>query len=224
MPTTRKKSTKAPDEKTVLSFLSGNPDFLLRHQEIFAHLVTPARQLGDGVSDFQRFMVDRLKSQVQELRDTQQALIAAGHANDMSLNRIHGAALRLVEADNLETLGAIITDELPALCGVDSAVIGLERESGTDTIVTLDPGQVEGWLGPADTMLRAHTTGMPELFGDTGGTLRSIALMRLEPDADTLGVLAFGSRDPEWFTPDQGTDLVSFLTGLITRQIRKLTP
>lgn len=224
MPTTRKKTVKAPDEQAVLSFLSDNPDFLVRHRDLLAHLATPARQLGDGVSDFQRFMVDRLKLQVQALRDSQQALLAAGRANDESLSRIHKTVLRLIEANTLAELGKIVSDELPALCGVDCAVLEMEGDGWPAPIICLEAGGVDANLGPAETMLRAN---VPESLGKIPNmdiVIRSIAIVRLEPDADTLGLLTFGSCDPECFTPDLGTDMVSFLAAVISRQIRKLKP
>jgi uncharacterized protein YigA (DUF484 family) len=83
---------------------------------------------------------------------------------------------------------------------------------------------IDFWLGPADAMLRANTTGIPELFGTEAASIRSYAMMRLEPGNGACGVVAFGSKDPEWFTPDQATDLVGFLAGVMARQLGRLLP
>ena len=209
-------------EADVVDFLRSHPDFFITHSDLLETMVTPSRALGDGVTDFQRFMVDKLKTKVQELRDTQQALIAAGQENDVSLGRIHGSALRLVEATSLQELGEMIADDIPALCGIDCALLGLERIDVPNAIVSLPKGMVDLWLGPADAMLHANTQGIPELFGAHAPHVRSFALMRIEPRPELTGVVAFGSRDPECFTPDQGTDLVAFLTGIIARQLNRL--
>ena len=211
-----------PSEQAVADYLTRNPDFFLRHSALLEQMTPPVRSLGDGVSDFQRFMVERLKKKVHDLSETQHALIAAGQENDISLGRIHASALRLIEASSLQELGAIVAEEIPVLCGLDCALLGLERTHVPGTIVSLPRGMVNLWLGPADTMLHANTQGMPELFGVYAQRVRSFAVMRIEPRPDLVGVIAFGSSDPECFTPDQGTDFVAFLTGVIARQVNRM--
>ena len=56
------------------------------------------------------------------------------------------------------------------------------------------------------------------LFGDRQGEIRSMALVRMaiwEPSLQ--GLLAFGSADPEGFTPDMGPELVAFLARVVER-------
>ena len=56
------------------------------------------------------------------------------------------------------------------------------------------------------------------LFGDKLDHIRSMAIVRLalwEPSRQ--GILAFGSSDPEAFTPDMGSDLVAFLARVVER-------
>lgn len=223
----KKKSEPAhkTDEAEVIAYLTSHPDFLLHHPGLIEHLLPPERELGDSISDFQRFFVQRLKGQIEDMRETQQALIAAGRANDMNLGRIHGAALRLTEAATLDELGRIIRNEIPHLCAVERAVLGLEGDTLPDSIAALPAGIIENWMGPADTMLRSYTIGFPELFGIDSAAMRSLAIIRIEmPHHPVNAVVAFGSHDPEWFTPDQATDLISFLGGIIARRLSALLP
>ncbi|OYX68549.1 MAG: hypothetical protein B7Y81_16540 [Caulobacter sp. 32-67-35] len=56
------------------------------------------------------------------------------------------------------------------------------------------------------------------LFGDKLDHIRSMALVRMalwEPSRQ--GILAFGSSDPEAFTPDMGSELVAFLARVVER-------
>lgn len=212
-------------ETDVISWLTAHPDFLVSHTALLEHLLPPERELGDGISDFQRFQVQRLKGQIADMRATQQALITAGRANDMNLSRIHGAALRLTEAATLDELGRIIRDEIPQLCAVDRAVLGVEGDDLPASIATLAHGTIENWMGPADAMLRSYTIGFPELFDIDSAAMRSLAVIRLDPPGRMMNaVVAFGSHDPEWFTPDQATDLISFLGGIIARRLSALLP
>lgn len=222
MTTKKKTASVLPSEADVMAYLTENPDFLSRHPAMIEHLL-PERELGDGISDFQRFFVQRLKGQIEDMRETQQALISAGRANDMNLGRIHGAALRLSEATTLDELGRIVRDEIPHLCAVDRAVIGVESDAMPESISALPSGSIEQWMGPADAMLRSYTIGFPELFGIDSAAMRSLAVIRLEaPSRPLTAVVAFGSHDPEWFTPDQATDLISFLGGIIARRLATL--
>lgn len=214
-------------EAEVAAYLQRNPDFLARHAYVLDGLLPPGRELGDGVSDFQRFLVQRLKGQVERLREDQQALVAVGHENDMNIGRILGAALRLSEARSLEELAAIIRHEIPDLCGVDRAVLAIESDDLAlpQAIARLEPGMLDHWLGPADTLLQSYAAPQGALFGQDAAAMRSLALLRVEPGQhQPLGVIAFGSHDPEWFTPDQATDFISFLSGIVSRRLAHLLP
>lgn len=219
--------THKPSENDVADYLLHHPDFLMQHSEVLDRLLPPKRELGDGVSDFQRFLVQRLKGQVEQLRETQQALIAVGHENEMTLSRIHGAALRLTEARSLEELAAIVADEIPALCNVDAATLALESDDLAlpAAMAPLPPGLLNHWLGPADALLQSYAAGHAELFGRRAAHIRSLALLRLETAAtQPAAIIAFGSHDPEWFSPDQATDLISFLAGIASRRLTQLLP
>ncbi len=214
-------------ETEVADYLMQHPDFLIRHGAVLDHLLPPGRELGDSVSDFQRFLVQRLKGQVERLREDQQALIAVGHENDMNIGRILGAALRLTEARSLEQLAAMISDEIPALCGVDRAVLAIESDDLAlpQSVARLAPGLLDHWLGPADTLLQSYAAPHAELFGVDANAMRSLALLRVEAGQhQPLGVIAFGSHDPEWFSPDQATDFIAFLAGIVSRRLAQLLP
>lgn len=219
---TKKSLIKSKDSMTddsVLVYLQSEPDFFVRHPDALQKMTPPPRDLNKGVSDFQNFFVDRLKGQIRDLRAAQRELIENGAENYTTLNRIHAAALRLCEATSIEDLGQIIRHEIPALCGVDRAILALEGEGFGESIAHLNVGQINTWLGPADVMLHAHTMGYPEIFGIDTAAMRSFALLRLETRPAYTGAIAFGSHDPEGFSPDQATDLVSFLNGILSRRL-----
>lgn len=222
---TTKKTTKAKaalNEESVADFLVENPDFLVRHTEVIERLLPPDRPLDEGVSDFQRYLVQRLKGQLENLRESRDELLQNGRINEINLGRIHGAVLRFVEAGSVAELGAIIRNEIPALCDVTAAVLGVEGLPMPNTAALAD-GQIESWLGPADTYLCSHAQPMPALFGGMSATIKSMAIMRLDlPKGFPDVVIAFGHADPEWFTPDQATDLIAFLAGVLSRRLAQV--
>jgi uncharacterized protein len=224
---TTAKLLSALTDSDVADYLLAHPDFLLRRSEVLDQLLPPQRELGDSVTDFQRFLVARLKGQIEALKERQQDFIVASRLNEMNLARIHGAALRLCEARSLEELAAIIHTELPDLCQVDGAALAIESDDLAlpETVARLKPGHLERWLGPADVLLQANAEAQSALFGEQASRIRSFGVLRIEPGAQHPTVcLAFGSYDPEWFTPDQATDLISFLAGIVSRRLAQLLP
>jgi uncharacterized protein YigA (DUF484 family) len=70
--------------------------------------------------------------------------------------------------------------------------------------------------------LRQIETGLPEIYGDKADWIRSEACLKLDFGPGRLpGLLVMGAEDPHQFTPQQGTDLLTFFTGVFERQMRR---
>ena len=70
-------------------------------------------------------------------------------------------------------------------------------------------------------MLQGNINGTEEIFGPGAGLVKSQALLRLEISHNTpAGIIAFGSRDPEAFGPDQAIDQIGFLAQVVERCFR----
>lgn len=211
----------------VVQFLQAQPRFIEQHPQLMDVLSLPQRNLGDTVADFQAYQLRHLRGKVGTLRAHQQNFLAAGQANSDTLGRIHGAVLRLCEAKNFTEFAHLFHEEIPAILDVEVAVLAIESDhkKQAKAALHLPLGTLERWLGPADTLLRANTTGYPELFGADHTSIRSLAVVRLElEEGQPQGIVAFGSPDPEWFTPDQATDLITFFAGVVARRVRQLLP
>jgi len=212
-------------EHEVSQYLLDNPEFIVRNADLFAKLLPPGRDVGEPVADLQQVMVNRMRSQMDKMKANHRELLSIGHANDQNLARIHASALAMIEAQTIESFVQTISNTLPQTLGVDVVVLGIESEheysdSGLPAMKRFESGTIEGWLGPADSMLKANTQPMPQLFGDA--PVRSLALLRLDlGDGKPQALLAFGSFDPEWFTPDQSTDMAEFLSGVAARCMKR---
>ena len=84
-------------EADVLRFLKTHPDFLNRHPELFGALSPPKRAHGDGVIDLQHAMLERLRGEVTQLKDTQRSLIQTTRGNMNSTSRVHACVLALLQ-------------------------------------------------------------------------------------------------------------------------------
>ncbi|HYG91929.1 MAG TPA: DUF484 family protein [Azospirillum sp.] len=217
--------TLTPED--VCNYLREHPDFLVQHAEVIDHLTPPTVDRGRGVVDLQAFMVERLRSEIRNLKDQQRELITTTRANMNSQNRIHAAVLFLLDAQNFEQLIQTIATDLAVLLDLDIACLVVES-NGLDIphvhrsgVRVVEPGAIDRWLGTRDVVLNADVRGDPEIYGPGAGLVRSEALIRLQVSSETPeGLLAFGSREPDMFHNGQGTELVCFLARVVERCIR----
>ena len=69
--------------------------------------------------------------------------------------------------------------------------------------------------------LRQLQDGAASVHGPDAGWMRSEACLWLDFGPGRLpGLLALGAEDPHQFTPQQGTDLLSFFAGVFERSMR----
>ncbi len=228
------KITKAPTAvdmaaADVAVYLRRHPDFLDKNPEILAAMLPPTRRDGDGVVDFQRVMVEKLRAEVDRLRSAEYELVSLGRSNMHHQGRVHAAALALLGSTTLEHLIELIGTDLAVDLDVDAATLCFEAppNAGPDGVacrgLRLVPrGAVERLLdGGKSIVLLADETGDRDLFGEAASLVRSQALIRIEPRRGApFGILALGSRQPEKFHPGQGTELLAFLGRVAEHCIR----
>src|SRR3979411_3386541 len=82
--------------REIIAYLKQNPDFLDRHPEALRLLRAPSREVGEGVFDFQHFMIERLRGELARVNLEHRTLIAARRRNMASQGRVHKAALEIL--------------------------------------------------------------------------------------------------------------------------------
>lgn len=211
----------------VSAWLLAHPDFLVQHPELLSRLTLPPRDRGEGVIDLQGFQAERLRGQVDRLRDQQRAFITASRANHNTQNRVHAAILFLLDAESFEQLIHTVSTDLAVLLDLDVVTLLVEAAEdeaysppGADVRIVA-PGEIAHRLGGQELALESDVAGDEALFGAGAGLVRSQALIRLNVSPDTPPcLLALGSRDPEMFHPGMRTELVGFLGRVLERCIR----
>jgi len=194
-------------------------DFVQRHPSLLHTLIPPQVDRGNGVVDFQRYMVARLQSERRpaDAREYRAGPHGAGQRAQPVAHPRGGLAL--IEARSLGQFLEILTGDLMDILDVD--VIAMVVESMESTcpmcrvgLCIVEPGAVGDWLGRADVRLQSAVVGDAAIYGPGAGLVQSRALMRLTISSRTPeGLVAFGSRDPEMFHDGQGTELIAFLGG-----------
>ncbi len=201
----------------VADYLKRHPDFLVEHADLIALLTPPSHRQGDNVVDMQRFMLDRLRADLQRVTGQQRDLISTSRSNLSSQQRIHGGVLALIAATSFEQLIQTVTTDLAVLLDVDVVTLCIElgdrmARPPMAGIQLLLPGDVDDILGAErDVRLEDEVLGDPMIFGGGAGLVTSEALLRLSVANAPAGMLALGSRRPGKFKPGQGTELLSFL-------------
>lgn len=239
---TRPAADAPVDAQIVKAFLVANPDTLHDEPDLLAKLTPDAHREGDGVVDFQVFTIERLRQEIEDLRELQQAMVNAAEENAISRDRIFAAVLKVLDARNFEHLIHYITTELADDIEVDLVAMGVEASdstrnmagmrSPTDTpggpsVMVLQSGMVDALLGtrpdgsPRQHALRDDVEGAQELFGPHAVQVQSEALIRMTfSRAAPPGILALGSTRANQFYPEQAVDHLKFLAQVIERNVR----
>jgi len=214
-------------EDDVVAYLRDNPDFLSRHGELCDVLAPPSVQHGQGVVDFQSFMVERLRSEVGRLREQQQSFLDSTRAHLNMEARIHAAVLALTDARSLEQAVQIITHDFAVYLDLDIVCLIVEAldddvpRANRSGVRVVEAGTLDQWLGRRDLIVRNEITGDSALFAAGAGLVRSEALIRLRiSPAAPNGLLAFGSRRMSLFEHLHGNEPVVFLGKMVERAIR----
>ncbi len=229
-------STDAPSAPTksltittqdILNYLRDHPAFLKNHPEAIDLLKIPGMSQGKGVADFQSYMIERLKSDKNEIEDATREIIATARSNMNNQQRIHQAVLRLLEASSFADFVQCITLDLSSMMGVDISVLVIEADDESiphihnNGIRIIPEGTADKWMGDERILLQSNISGIEAVYGGGATLVQSQILLRLEIAPGTPpAMLAFGSRDPEMFSPDQATDQILFLAGVIERSFR----
>ncbi len=224
-------------ENAVRAFLKEHPDFLKNNTDLFAEADAPVRHLGDGVVDFQNFLVKNLQQDSKSLKNKYDVLVDFCRDNISAQSQVHKAALKLVKSRTLEQLLETITVDLMSLFDVDVVRLAVESDSAEayeafyseqnySGIVFVEQGIVDYALGQKKSVLlvaditKREPIGFEQIFIDCDSLVQSCALLRLELEqVNKHVILAFGVRYPDRFHPGQGVELLSFLASIVAHQL-----
>lgn len=212
--------------RDVVCFLRDNPGFLNEHPDLLSDLDPPQRGGGRGICDFQEAMIRRLRDRIEKATEVTRELIDTSRDNMNSQARVHECVLRLLGATSFEQLINLIQTDVAVILGMDVVTLAVENanaeESPIHGVSLVAPGTVDRLIGHGrDMRLRAHVSGDPDLFNGASTLVQSDALVRLDmPAASPPAMLVFGHRDPERFHPGQATELIGFLSAVLTRLVR----
>lgn len=204
-------------EADVIAYLRRNPRVLLNNPDLLSALAPDTRfETEEVVVDMQRFVVERLRRQVDDMKAASERLVTTTRSNMSLVERTMECALALLYARDYSELAQILHDDLPVHLGVDAISIAFETDSlpveASHIVKALPPGTVDQLVGPESSRIRPDTQGEALIYGSAAGLVRSDALVALpEGEGLPVGVFAVGCRAANHFESGQGTELIAFL-------------
>ncbi len=211
----------------VRDYLLEHPDFLIDNNDLLSALVPPVERRGEGVQDFQRYMLARLQDNFTAIKDEHDDLMQLMQEQLQRQNRINAAILSLMDAPSFESTLNYIANEMAV--AMDQEAVGLFIEAGQQLkagtysgLQVVPKGFVDEWLAGRDVELAEQTRPVPELFGDSAPRVRSQALVRLCLGGEfPPGLLALGHREAMYYATGLATEQVECLGGVVERCLRK---
>jgi hypothetical protein len=182
----------SPTPGAVEEFLRENPQFLAERPELYRHLAPPRRVFGERVADHMAAMLAAERRRLRGLEAEMDAALAAGRANQGLTIRVRLAVLALMRSP--EPVDAV-TQELPALLGVDTCTVLAERPDRRG-VIKLPKGSVARLLPPGrEAVVRANPTDRELLHAEAAPLVVRDALARVPVWTGDPVILAVGARE-----------------------------
>ncbi|MEL6099804.1 MAG: DUF484 family protein [Pseudomonadota bacterium] len=214
------------------------PDVILNDSDLMHALVAANdRSMGSNVVDMRGLAMERLQKRLERLEDTHRNVIAAAYENLAGTNQVQRAVLALLEPADFETFLHNLKTTAAEALRVDTVRLVLEtvQRDLEETIAPLEdvlsverPGFIDAYLahgrsGPVRKVTLRQLQNPPvDVYRSGGDWVRSEAGLKLDLGEGRLpGLLLLGAEDPHMFTPQQGTDLLGFFTGVFERMMRR---
>ena len=179
------------------------------------------------VVSFEEHAVARLRERLGVVEEANQDLIAFARGHSGAVTSIHLAVLAAMEADCIEDLLHVVTQEWPLILGIDAVALALVvgkdgfRADGNG-VQRVEPQLLARSIAGLDevqmrTVLRGHP-----LFGPACDLIRAEALIRLDNTAPLpFGLLVLGQRAELPLDNRHGSELLLFLGRSLAAMIRR---
>lgn len=226
----KKDVTQEITARQVREFLEAHPDFL-------NSLPAPKRDLGEGIEDFQHYLLKNLQNNTKSLTQRYDLLVDYCRDNLSAQTQVHSAVLKIMRSRSIEQLLELLTMDLLNLFDLDVVRLAMESDVPFDTsygernysgIVFVPSGTSDILFGNNKNVLligdceKTPPLGFEQIFADCDEQVASCALLKLESEAvDKHIILALGVRYKERFHAGQGVELLHFMAQAVAIQLDK---
>lgn len=221
-------------------FLSVNPDFFDKHQDLLERLRVPHVVAGGAVSLVEK-QVSVLRAKCMRLETSLRDLIGVARDNEELHLRLHALIRDVVSAPDVASILELAGDSLSSNFNAsDVRLLLLDPSARRRASSRLDPSSPrvaaghgrpvdEDMLGLFEELFDSGATfcGMPDaaqlelMVGDDWSQIASAALIPLAHEG-RLGVLMLGSRDESRFSAGKGVLFLDQLGEVLSRRMHVL--
>ncbi len=180
------------------------------------------------VIQFEERAVATLRERLGEAESARADLAAFARGHSGAVATIHSAVIAAMESDDFDSLAAVVTNQWPAMLGLDCVAMALligEQGFRIDAhgISRCEPALIaRAATGVGDIALRSVERGHP-LFGQAAAEwVRAEALVAIDADAPyPRGLLLLGQAGVAADASDQGSQLLQFLGAALGAMLRR---
>lgn len=179
------------------------------------------------VIQFEERAVAHLRERLGVVEEANQDLIAFARGHSGAVSAIHAAVIAALEADSIEDLLHVVTQEWPLILGIDAVALSLIvgeqgfRADGNG-VQMVEPQILGRAIDQVDGVeMRTVERGHP-LFGPACDLIRAEALIRIDCDPPfPVGLIALGQRTSQNLDARHGSELLMFLGRSLGAMIRR---
>lgn len=179
------------------------------------------------VIQFEERAVARLRERLGAVEEANQDLIAFARGHSGAVASIHAAVLAAIEADGLDSLLHVVTQEWPLILGIDAVALALVagdqgfRADGNG-VQPVEPQLLARAIRKVEgVVMRTVPRGHP-LFGPACDLIRAEAIIRIDCGPPLpAGVIALGQRSAQSLDARHGSELLLFLGHSLAAIIRR---
>jgi len=204
---TLEEDSRSVDSSAVADYLKQNPQFFEDYADVIAEIFVPHPHGGHAIPIAERQILT-LREKNLDLENRLRDLIRYGAENEGTGEKMHRSTLALFAAPDLETTLAVLYHSLREDFGVPDVAARLwgkvPEGSYLPELAATSP-EIRDYARDLGAPYCGHAAAFEsrEWFED-GDVLQSFAFLPLRT-AQTFGVLALGSPDPQRFHPGMGT-------------------
>jgi len=179
------------------------------------------------VIPFEERAVARLRERLGMVEEANQDLLAFARGHSGAVASIHDAMLAALEADGLEALFHVVTQEWPLILGLDSVAIALVVggkgfRADADGVQFVASQMVDRAMDGVDGVVMRNVGRGHPLFGPACSLIRSEALVSIDSERPLpYGLLALGQRTAQPLDGRHGSELLLFLGRGLAAMIRR---
>jgi uncharacterized protein len=179
------------------------------------------------VIQFQDHALQRLRERLGAAEEAKEDLIAFARGHSGAVAAIHEAVIAAMEADGIDDVLHVVTQEWPLILGIDAVALALVVgdkgfRADVNGVQMVEPQILQRSIEQVNGVaMRAVRRGHP-LFGPACDLVRAEAVIRIECEPPLpVGLIALGQRSEQTLDARHGSELLMFLGRSLAAIIRR---